>query len=76
MERIYAHTIVFNGCRYHNHVIELADDGSITLFPFVGEIHSTRFISGTVRVSVADNPLRLVAHYADSDSGQPLEALT
>lgn len=61
MQRIYAHKIIYEGRSYSNHVIELASDGNVRLFPFEGEIHSTRFISGTVRVEVATDPLWLVA---------------
>ncbi len=60
MERIYAHRIIYRGKVYDNHVIELSDDGNVRLFPFTGEIHSTRFIPGTVEVSAGGNPPHLL----------------
>ena len=64
MERIYAHKIIYDGTSYRNHVMELSDDGHVRLFPFAGEIHSTRFISGSVTVTVEGNPphLRPISH--------------
>ncbi|MEF2644289.1 MAG: hypothetical protein U0M50_09575 [Paramuribaculum sp.] len=61
MERIYAHRIIYRGNAYDNHVIELSDDGRVRLFPFTGEIHSTRFIPGTVEVSAGGDPPHLQA---------------
>lgn len=53
MERVFAHRIIYRGSVYVNHVVELSDEGVVRLSPFEGEIHSTRFISGTVRVSLS-----------------------
>lgn len=58
MKRIYAHNIIFGRRHYLNHVIELDEaTGSISLFPFKEELHSTRFISGSVEVAVKDGEL-------------------
>lgn len=58
MKRIYAHNIIFGRRHYLNHVIELDEaTGSISLFPFKEELHSTRFIPGSVEVVVKDGQL-------------------
>lgn len=54
MQRIYAHRIIFGNDVYANHVAELDDAGNLKFYPFDREIHSTVFISGTIRLTVAD----------------------
>ena len=61
MQRIYAHRILFGGVVYEDHVAQLDDEGQLTFFPFEQEIHSTRFYSGTVRVSIDDKRNILLA---------------
>lgn len=53
MQRIMANIIEYCGCHYRNHIIELSDDGTVRIFPFRSEIHSTRFIGGHIRVTLA-----------------------
>ena len=62
MERIMAHRIIYGGKEYVNHIIELDDGGKVHLYPFEHEIHSTRFISGSISVALSSDaaPLRLV----------------
>lgn len=50
MRRLFAHRIIFGDKIYTNHVAEFGDDGRPHFFPFTEEIHSTVFVSGTVRV--------------------------
>lgn len=58
MQRIFAHQIIYRGAAYRNHVAQLCDtSGCVTLFPFTGEIHSTRFIPGTVEITVEQGRL-------------------
>ncbi len=52
MTRIAAHRISFGGRTYAMSYIELSDDGTVSVRPLTGEIHSTRFISGHISVSL------------------------
>lgn len=53
--RIMAHVIVYEGREYPLHIAEMGPDGTIRLYPFECEIHSTRFIEGRVEVSAGKN---------------------
>ena len=55
IERILAHAIVYEGVEYPLHIAELTDSGTIKLYPFEHELHSTRFIPGRVTVSVGSD---------------------
>lgn len=72
MKRIFAHRIIYNGREYVNHVAELDEaTGEVSLYPFEHEIHSTRFISGTVMLSVMhlpDKPVSFSIYECDSNS--------
>lgn len=53
MTRIAAHRITYEGVDYDMSVIELADDGhTVNIFTLTEEIHSTRFISGHIEVTL------------------------
>lgn len=52
MQRIFAHRIIYKGVTYDNHVAQLGDSGCVTIFPFKEEIPSTRFVSGTIELTV------------------------
>lgn len=59
MQRIAAHRIEYEGAVYAMSVIELADDGlTVSIYPFTGEIHSTVFIPGTIRVILRNSRLQ------------------
>lgn len=51
-ERVLAHVVIYEGIEYPLHIAELSDSGTIKLYPFEQEIHSTRFIPGRVAVSI------------------------
>lgn len=55
MERIAAHVITFQGINYHMSVLELTPEGCVKIYPLSEEIHSTRFISGHIYVSLSAN---------------------
>lgn len=55
MKRIFAHNLIFGGRHYPCHVFEYDEaSGRTALYPFSGEIHSTRFFPGSVEVTLAD----------------------
>ena len=59
MTRIAAHRITFDGQTYTMSVIELPDGAAIPrIYPLTGEIHSTRFISGHILVTLTDGHLK------------------
>ncbi len=61
MERLMAHEIIYDGRHYRMSVIELDASGAIRIYPYTHEIHSTRFVNGSVEVTVSGNPPHLVA---------------
>lgn len=52
MERVLAHQITYCGRTYRNSILELTDDGSVIVYPYEREIHSTRYYSGHIEVRV------------------------
>lgn len=58
MERILAHSILYEGREYRMCVAELQPDGTVTFTPFDSEVHSTVFVSGRVRLTVEGSALR------------------
>lgn len=52
MQRIFAHRIIYKGVVFDNHVAQLDGSGRVTIFPYKEEIHSTRFIPGTIELAV------------------------
>lgn len=65
MQRIAAHYIIYDGVTYPDSVIELDDDGRISIFPFEGELHSTVFMPGRVVIELDTNRARLIAKRID-----------
>lgn len=59
MERIMAHSIEFEGQTYRMHILELDDQGNVSLTPFEHETPNTRFINGHIRVTLRHSPLHL-----------------
>lgn len=61
MTRIAAHSITFEGRTYHMSVIELAaGEQKPRIYPLTEEIHSTRFINGSIEVKVTDKKLCVI----------------
>lgn len=76
MQRIFAHHIFFGDKDYYYHVAQLADDGSLSFFPFEKEIHSTTFYSGTIRLSLDSITRRLSVEKLLSEESGSLEEVT
>lgn len=60
MKRIAAHAITFEGKTYPMSVFELTNNAEVNIYPLTREIHSTRFITGHISVSISsDGSLRI-----------------
>ncbi|MCM1028030.1 MAG: hypothetical protein NC342_00750 [Pseudoflavonifractor sp.] len=58
LQRILAHNIIYRGRSYPLHLAEFdSTTGHLSLRPFSEETHSTRFIPGSVELSVIDGCL-------------------
>lgn len=62
MERIAAHLITFRGKDHPMSVLEQMPDGTVRIYPLTEEIHSTRFISGHIYVTLSADGKPIIEH--------------
>lgn len=67
MKRYMAHKVIVDNVMHKLSIVTINDDGSVYVSPFDAEIHSTRFIDGTLIVdTISGVEVKIYAN------GQPL----